>query len=836
MPSYRTLVSSSVQLTASPSTSLASSSRFTVSSRRLPAPLLALCAALIALAPAAGASARTGPAAAPLPLTVVQTSDTALTLDSGSPATAGPGAMYVHYRITNTSGASIPDLSATLSGFGGGIALAGGQRATQYVGTLAAGASHSVFWFLGYPSTYGTRAVLSVTVTDGTGGTASGSAPVRTVSMASAQAGGATTTAAIGAGGVLGQLIPLDVTFQFRSWKVGDTFNLQPAGNVAFPAGCFQLMQTVVTAVDAPLNQVIVPGTADQTFFVAGVASGGSGSPWNVSIRYTFRYLCSGTTATPLPYSNHPSGAQFRYSLNYAAAAGTPNPFPAAPSPSASFTFTKTAATIQLPNGGAETYTVTVRNISTFDVTIDSIVDVLPAGVKFDSLTTASGVTAANSAAMPASGVTGRLVWRGTPGTSYAIAAGTTLNLVYATTIITTSGQYVNAAGGYVGSTTIGTGAATVTVGTADLAIYKAGPATRAMQDTVKYAVTVRNAGPGTAFQVVVRDTLPAGTTFVRATRSGTHAAGVVTWPALASLAAGASVVDSVLILAPNTLTTLVNRAAAASASYDPLAANNDGSADSSRVSTTLTVAVSVSPKGLGAPVKQLPTAGTTTSQPFTVANVSVFNASYRLVAAVAGAPAFLRVDSITGPGITSRVLPDTAVVAVAANSSAIYRVWHAIPAGDTLTNIQVLRAQHLTQSLTRDTGWVQIKRVFPTLAISKTVSPTGTVSPGVDLTYTMKFNNTGEYDASTVVVSDEIPGAVVFKLGSATQVLPSGVGATVTYSKDGGATWTYTPVSGGNGAPAGYDAFVNHIRWTLDALLPPSPTRSEVAFVAQIK
>ena len=32
--------------------------------------------------------------------------------------------------------------------------------------------------------------------------------------------------------------------------------------------------------------------------------------------------------------------------------------------------------------------------------------------------------------------------------------------------------------------------------------------------------------------------------------------------------------------------------------------------------------------------------------------------------------------------------------------------------------------------------------------------------------------------------------------------------------TQDGGATWTYTPASGGGGAPAGYDRNVTNIRW----------------------
>ena len=771
--------------------------------------------------------------AAALPVSVLQTSDTALTLDSNSPALSGPHAMYVSYRITNTSGAPVANLSATLSGFSGGIGFGGSQAATQYVGTLAAGQSRTLFWFLTYPSTFAVRNVLTVSITDGAGGTASGTGVVRTVAMISAQAGGLTSASSIGAGAVVGQLIPLDVTFQFKGWKAGDTFNLQPTGDQTFPAGCFQLVKDSVMAADANLNAVIVPGTTNQTFFVAGTASTGSGSTWNVQVRFTFKYLCAGSTATPLPYSNELSGTQLKYSANYGTGAGVPNPIPPAPSPTASFTFSKSAAALQLPNGGTETYTVAIQNISTFDVTIDSIRDVLPSGVTYVGVTGASGVTAANSSAMPASGATGTIVWRGTPGSSYAIAAGATLNLVYTVTMTTTPGQYLNSAGGYVGNTTIGSGSTTVTVGTADVSVTKAGASAVAMGDTIKYAVTLSNAGPAMSYQAVAVDSLPAGVTFVRATNGGTNAGGIVTWPAV-NVASGASVVDSVLVLAPNSATTLVNVARETAASYDPTTSNNDGSAAGNRASTSVTLAIVVTPKGPATPTKQLP--GTRYAQLFTVQNVSGMAGSYHLIAARAGTPGFLTVDSITGPGITTHPRPDSAFVTLAAKSSTGYTVWYTIPVGDTAVNNEILRARNNLVSTTQDTGWVAIRRSFPLLAIAKSVSPSGIVNSGVNLTYTTQFNNAGEYDAAGVVLRDDIPSTVAFKLGTVTTSLPAGVSATISYSSNGGTTWTYTPVSAGCSMPAGYDGCVTNIRYVLSGTLAPSATASTLTFVARVR
>jgi len=55
----------------------------------------------------------------------------------------------------------------------------------------------------------------------------------------------------------------------------------------------------------------------------------------------------------------------------------------------------------------------------------------------------------------------------------------------------------------------------------------------------------------------------------------------------------------------------------------------------------------------------------------------------------------------------------------------------------------------------------------------------------------------------------------VDFKVGSITSSPgTTGLVATFEYSNDGGATWTYTPVSAGGGAPAGYDRNVTNVRW----------------------
>lgn len=137
-----------------------------------------------------------------------------------------------------------------------------------------------------------------------------------------------------------------------------------------------------------------------------------------------------------------------------------------------------------------------------------------------------------------------------------------------------------------------------------------------------------------------------------------------------------------------------------------------------------------------------------------------------------------------------------------------------------------------------------------PYVSLTKSVSPTGTQVPGTDLTYTISFTNTGGASARSLVITDPDPSNVTlslsantyFKVGSVTfapgttgMTLPA---ASITYSNNNGATFAYTPASGGGGAPAGYDANVTHVRFSFTGnLSQTSPNNSaSVSFKVRIK
>jgi uncharacterized repeat protein (TIGR01451 family) len=113
------------------------------------------------------------------------------------------------------------------------------------------------------------------------------------------------------------------------------------------------------------------------------------------------------------------------------------------------------------------------------------------------------------------------------------------------------------------------------------------------------------------------------------------------------------------------------------------------------------------------------------------------------------------------------------------------------------------------------------------------------TIVAGNDLAYSIAFSNTGGYLATNFVITDQIPSNTDFKVGSVTNSLgTTGLTAAVSYSNDGGATWTYTPVAGAGGAPAGYDRTVTHVRWTFTGdLSQTAPNNAgSVAFATRIR
>ena len=220
-------------------------------------------------------------------------------------------------------------------------------------------------------------------------------------------------------------------------------------------------------------------------------------------------------------------------------------------------------------------------------------------------------------------------------------------------------------------------------------------------------------------------------------------------------------------------------------------------------VSNSYAVAVTPATNTAG----QLPSNGTNYTVNLTVQNNGLVTDNFDLlITHVPGGT--VTTVSQAGTGVAQGANKDSArVTGVAASSSVSVTVTYSVAnvaAGvkDTL----VFLARSVGNTSQTSSGSLAVTVVRPNIVAAKSVSPTGTVAIGAQVTYADTVTNIGTASASTVIALDSVSTSLQFKVGSATTSFP--VSVAVEYSSNGGSTWTYTPASGGCSAPSGYDAY----------------------------
>lgn len=749
----------------------------------------------------------------PPPVTIEMEHSGELYLDHNSPCVAGPRAAYVPFRVTNTSASTVTGLTASISIVGAVADLGAGQAARQYIGALAPGETRHLYWFVSYDCTIDQSAGVTLSVTNDAGESTTGVFALVTRKAISAAAGGNVSTYTLGPGAIAGQIIPLDVTFVFSGNKVGDTFNLQPAGNQGFDAACFQLVGSLITGSQVPAIPV---GTQNRLFFTATSAQGGSA--FSVSARFYFRYNCSAVSSTARPYAMAHDNNR-KYSGNYDGTTDPPPSFPPADAPSSTFATSFSVSPSDTFGGARVAYRMVIANTSAFDATIDSISVALPPGFAYDSLVAGSGVTLANAGSVPAAGAVGTIRFRGVPRppnstqpASFAVAAGDSLILLFHATAPATPGWYTATATAYAGTAALPMAAAVLRMRpVADLALALAGPLAPVAGDTVELVVTLTNGGPHTADTLFASVTLPTGFALVSATGSAVLSGATLAWPERNDLAVGDTVVETVQVRFDSLGALVASGVALTSTSRDPVAANSDGTTIGLLAMTVGAPAVAVTPDGLASPSRRL--AGTGYSQRFVVYSDFGRVETFDVLAAVRAPAAFVALDSMTVDGAGTPA-GDSTRTDIPARDSVEVRVFYTVAAGVAGQDVIDVVGRSLTYAAASlDSAFAEIRRVRPELSLVRSVGP-ATVLPGTVLTHQLSLGNPGESDATSVVLSDSLPTVTEFEVGSPTSTLPAGVSVVVSYSQDGGATWTYSPVSGACGAAAGFDGCVDAIRW----------------------
>jgi uncharacterized repeat protein (TIGR01451 family) len=125
----------------------------------------------------------------------------------------------------------------------------------------------------------------------------------------------------------------------------------------------------------------------------------------------------------------------------------------------------------------------------------------------------------------------------------------------------------------------------------------------------------------------------------------------------------------------------------------------------------------------------------------------------------------------------------------------------------------------------------LQVTPQPPLLMVTKLAS-SPSANPGSTISYSIQVSNAGTGDAAAVEITDALPAFLSFATDTFGPGQPlefvdgtpsSGLTlSTPEYSNDNAATYTYTPVSGGGGAPPGFDANVTHFRVPFTGTMPP--------------
>jgi uncharacterized repeat protein (TIGR01451 family) len=135
-----------------------------------------------------------------------------------------------------------------------------------------------------------------------------------------------------------------------------------------------------------------------------------------------------------------------------------------------------------------------------------------------------------------------------------------------------------------------------------------------------------------------------------------------------------------------------------------------------------------------------------------------------------------------------------------------------------------------------------------PSLTVVKSASPSPAVNPGQVVTYSVLVTNSGAGGAVSVVAQDQLSpyvswGINSYGTGVPFQVIdaasPNQSGLTLgtpVYSNNNGTTWTYAPVSGGGGAPAGYDSNVTNWRIPMPGTMNTNGANFTINYQVRVK
>ncbi|HEY8186347.1 MAG TPA: hypothetical protein VIF64_09775 [Pyrinomonadaceae bacterium] len=773
-------------------------------------------------------------------LTIQPTTWNVIGLDSNN-VSVGPNTFQVGARVCNTGGAAVTNLSGTFvwDSFNAFINLSGSNPIN--VPSLAAGSCVDFYYSVVVTRTssaYNTTRGYHITVTGDSVASVSTPTPrelyvERIISQNRNSVNSITGPTTV----YVGQTYNYTVNASTATGGYAQLEAFLDLSNIIFQ------VQSISTTYTAP------PGGTNDKFYAD--ACGWDNNPLSGTYRscigpnnypggkaggtvvttYTVKVLSTGNTTASTLIMDF-SGSSYHYNSDYGIQVISVT---ALPPP---LTLSKIANPITATPGGTVTYTLRVANTGPVNYTLTDFIDTPPTSPA--SPTYVSGSSFFNGASIPDPVTSGSTrTWTG----SYLIPAGQTRDLTYQLVMPNTPGTYVNTAIAHFNEFQVDTtqsttdnapATASVTVASPDMTIAKShsGNFTQG-QVGATYSITATNSGfAPTSGVVTVTDTLPAGLSATNIAGTGwTCVLGTLTCTRNDALAAGASypVITVTVTVANNAAASVTNTANVSGGGQTNTA--NDSATDATTINQLPDLTIAKSHGGNF-------TQGEVGATYSITATNSGFAPTSGVVTVTDTLPAGLSATNIAGTGWTCVLgtLTCTRVDALAAGASypvitLTVNVSPTAPGSVTNTAIVAGGAENNVLNNTASDPTTINAGAPPNINLVKSVSPGGTQVPGTDLLYTIVYTNTGGQAANNFVIIDPnmanaVPAERVFhnvdfKIGSLTSSPGStGLVATFEYSNDGGTTWTYTPTSGGGGAPAGYDRLVTNVRWTFTGSL----------------
>jgi len=436
--------------------------------------------------------------------------------------------------------------------------------------------------------------------------------------------------------------------------------------------------------------------------------------------------------------------------------------------PQADLAVTKTDAPDPVRVGSNLTYTVTVSNGGPSAATNVVLTDTLPANVTFVSATApctqAAGTVTCNLGTVN-NGANSVVTIVVTP----QVAAVPSINNVASVGATEFDPIAANNAASQI--TTVNP--------VADLAVTKTdAPDPVAVGSNLTYTVTVTNNGPNNATGVTLADTLPANVTFVSATAPCTQAAGVVTCN-LGTINNGANTVITIVVTPQAAaVPSITNSASATAAEFDSNAANSTNITQATAVTAVADVAITATdapdPVNAGGNITYSITV--TNNGPNSATNIVATTtppAGLTFVSATAsqGTCAFAAGTLTCNVGTLASAATATASVVVNAGAAAV--------PGVTLT-ANVTATQSDPNAANNSVSVSTTVNAAADLAVTKSDSPDPVVA-GNNLTYNITVVNNGPSPSTAVVMTDPLPGTVVFVSSNPSQGTCSQAAGTVT-------------------------------------------------------